>query len=145
MESDHLHKQIRAIPFMNGLTNPARAAFVSAVESVGQQENVPKGTVLFQQGSHGAAMGCIVLSGQIRISKPNSPDLVCYAPELLGETKQINPHAQRNATVDALTELDVIKFNWTSLESQLAQIAAEMDVKAIEKALEDYSWRHITE
>jgi hypothetical protein len=145
MEPDQLHEQIRAIPFMAGLSNPARAAFVSAVVSVGKQEKVPTGTVLFVQGSQGAAMGCIVLTGEVRISKPNSPELICYAPELLGETKQVNPDAHRNATVDAVTELEVIKFNWTSLKSQLAQIATEIDVLAIEKALEDYAWRHITE
>jgi hypothetical protein len=145
MEPDQLHEQIRAIPFMSGLSNPARAAFVSAVVSVGKQEKVPTGTVLFVKGSQGAPMGCIVLTGEVRISKTNSPELICYAPELLGETKQVNPDAHRNATVDAVTELDVIKFNWTSLKSQLTQIATETDVVAIEKALEDYAWRHITE
>jgi len=145
MESNQVHEKIRAIPVMDGLPESAKAAFVSAVTAAGKQEAVPNGTVLFVQGSKGAAMGCIILSGEVRISKPNSPELMAYAPELLGETKKVNPDAQRNATVEAASDLEVIKFNWTGFESHITQTAIAADVVAIEKALQDYAWRHITE
>lgn len=145
MEQNQVHEQIRALSFMAGLPEPAKAAIVSVIDTVGKQDKVPTGTVLFRQGSVGTPMGCIVLSGEVRISKPNSPEITCYAPELLGETKQVNPDAHRTATVDALTDLVVIKFNWTSFESHLATIATDGDVTKIEQALQDFAWRHITE
>ncbi|PCJ67096.1 MAG: hypothetical protein COA73_00315 [Candidatus Hydrogenedentota bacterium] len=145
MDSESIRKQLVDLPFFHSLDVGVRNVLAQVIQSVSKFDSVPAGTVLFKKGSQGADVGCIVLSGEIRIQKPEAPEIITSAPELLGEMKQVNPDAQRTATVDAQTDLEILKFKWDAFNTGIQNALSESDAQAVKQAIHDYAWQHISE
>ena len=145
MDSEQVETQLLALPFLASLSDATRKTFARTMQTVTKAESVRAGTTLFRQGSQGSNLGCVLLSGEVTIAKTSAPETICVAPALLGEMKQINPEAQRTATVTSVEEIVVMKFNWSKFQDALRQALSESEIKAIETAIQDYAWQHITE
>jgi CRP-like cAMP-binding protein len=145
MDSDSIRKELVDLPFFQSLTTEVRNVLAQVIQTVSKAEHIPAGTFLFKRGSQGEDVGCIVLRGDIRVEKSGTPEIVSSAPELLGEMKQVNPDALRTANVDAVTDLDVLKFSWDAFNNGIRNAMSEPDAQTVKQAIKDYAWQHISE
>lgn len=144
MEEDQRRSQILKLEFLGSLTPNLVDYVVDTFLEISEYGRFSKHAVLFTEGDQGSDAGYLLLGGEISVTKSSAPEIRCQAPELLGEMKQFNPNQERTATVEAVDELEVLRFNWYDFSAAMEQGLNESDRAAVTSALESCAWQHFT-
>lgn len=136
---------LRNLRFMQQLGPAARDKAIAAFEAVSEAESMNPGVCLFQEGERDTDRGYVLLDGEVRIVKSTAPELTVAAPELLGEMVQYNPKAERTATVESATAIQVLSFRWSAFNDALVRTCSPEETDEIQKAFQDYAWEHFTQ
>ena len=124
------------------LSEDLRNEVAKMIRDIAEDQTIPAGDVVFEQGEAGTDSGCIITAGTLLISKSSGTEIRCDAPLLIGEMEQFNPVHQRTATVVAATELQMLRFSWHAFQNALHDRLEKDNAAAVEKALADYAWKH---
>ena len=144
MTSDETKAAILQFKCLRTLPGDLRHQVAGILEKVAEQRRVPKASVWFHEHEQSKNMGYLLIAGQVKIEKADTPEIVCQAPELLGEMMQFNPMHERTATVSALDDCVVMQFPWEAFWAEIQENCTEADQKKIRSALEEVAWSHIT-
>jgi CRP-like cAMP-binding protein len=142
MWPDEQARLIRELPFMLDLSESVQERVQRAIMEVSESLDIPSGRVLFREGDTAPNDGYVLLRGSVRVEKSASPETTAYAPALLGELQQFHPEHRRGATVTALEELDVLRFDWPRLDAALASRLDNAEQGQVREALRRYGWLH---
>jgi CRP-like cAMP-binding protein len=145
MNNAELNKRLERMRLIRELPDPMRNAAIRLFLDVSKARTVPDGSVLFEVGDVVGDRGYVLVDGTVSIEKADRPMLEVTAPELLGELKQLDPGHRRTATVKAVGNVAVLKFDWGEFFTAAAQIFSEDQMKALRTGLEQVAWSHIAE
>jgi len=113
-ESDDLRKLL-GLPLLHYVPNmpeATRQCIARLFLAVGQPSNLSNGDILLRQGGLGGDVGFVLLEGSVEVEKEGEKAVPVCSPALLGEMHQLNPRAQRTATVRAQGHTTVLQFSW---------------------------------
>lgn len=144
MDKEQRRSEMSKLELLDALSGDLRHQVVNTLLEISEYERFAKNAILFTEGDQGSDVGYILLKGDILVRKTHAPEVLCQAPELLGEMKQFNPNRQRTATVEAVTELLVMRFSWHDFNDAIEQILSDTDQEAVIQALESCAWQHFT-
>lgn len=142
MEQEDIRDVLKAVPFVQALPDSIRDDLLDIILEISEPVTIEEGTILFTEGERGSDVGYFLLKGDVEIRKSNGMDSSCPAPELLGEMKQFNPVGLRTATVESLTDLDLLSFDWADFRAATEDYFPPDDLKALEDVMENYAWQH---
>ena len=101
--------------------------------------------VLFQKDDTATDIGIVLLEGEVSVIKIDTPEIIAYAPDLLGEMAQLNPAKQRTADVTAATQLQVLRFKWSDFKATAQQQLTQQELEKFTSALQEHAWQHFTQ
>ena len=145
MNTEALRQRLYQLSFMTPLAPPLKGKLADLFIGISDGKKVPAQTRLFVAGAPTTDEGVIVLDGEIRVDKPDAPEIVVPAPHLIGEMSQFNPSRQRTATVIANTDLKALVFKWTDFNDKAKAYLEPDEVEATNTAMQEYAWQHFTE
>ena len=145
MSSESTFDRICEVSMMRELPQVLRDRVASIIEDISKLRKVPKGAVILREMEGGADKGYILLEGAVGILKTDAPKHRCPAPELLGEIMQFNPAHVRTATVGAVEDCLVLKFEWETFWAALGAESTSEEVAKVRSALEERAWVHFAE
>ena len=100
------------LPVIAELPEPMCSRVAMALLWIGQPAQFAVGEAIFVQDDEDEHTGCALLIGEVEVL-PDSQDAVrVKAPDLLGEMQQLEPTAQRTATVQVTREAWTLMFSW---------------------------------
>ncbi|NUM56250.1 MAG: cyclic nucleotide-binding domain-containing protein [Candidatus Hydrogenedentes bacterium] len=105
-------KRLLLLPFITELPEPLRARIAMCLLWIGQPAQFAVGDAIFVQGDEDENTGCVLLQGEVEVLRGNQDAVRVQAPELLGEMQQLEPTAQRTATVQAIADAQTLLFSW---------------------------------
>jgi len=85
------------------------------------------GQALFVEGDERDTSGCILIEGDVTITREGADPVTCSAPELFGEMHQLEETAQRTATVWAATDALVLRFDWHEFVSSIGLLLTQSE------------------
>ena len=144
MKPEKILERIQALAFMRELAPALPPRVAGAFVEVSEQRKVSEGGTWIREHEHSEDKGYILLRGKVAITRSEAPDVVCEAPELLGEMMQFNPMHERTATVAAADECLVLRFFWDTFWTKLGETLSEDEVQQVRTALESQAWDHLT-
>lgn len=144
MEPADIRSTLTTLPFIQALPEGMRNEMIDVILEITEPADIEKETELFTEGERGSDVGYFLLEGDVEVRKSVNFDIQVSAPELLGEMKQFNPVGLRTATVESLTPLQVLSFDWSDFRNATEDHFSPEDLAILEKALEDYAWQHFT-
>lgn len=127
------------------LSEKINTAWTESIAEVGTETGVRAGGKILSKDDSNVDLGFILLSGDIRIEKMDSPEIVKPGPELLGEMGQLNPTRVRTADVYAETDTSLVQFNWAQLNAALLKRLSEEEIQSLMSGIQQYAWGHFTE
>lgn len=145
MDKNAARERILAMPVLAPLGPALREKIADVFLTMGAPERIPANTTLFTRGDASDGRGIVLLDGEVSVLKEGNPEVVALAPDLLGEMAQLNPTKQRTATVNAATDLVVMRFKWPTFTKAAQQKLSDEDIEAFTAALQEYAWQHFTE
>ncbi len=121
-----------------------RTELAAVLLGISEARRVPKGCTWIREHEHAKNKGFVLLKGTAKILKSDTPEILCRAPELIGEMMQFSPLHERTATVLAAENCVVLQFIWDDfwarVEAQFPQAARQQ----IRSAVEGLAWTHLT-
>jgi CRP-like cAMP-binding protein len=144
MTPEEILATILQISFLRTLPEQLRHQVAGILEETGELRQVPKSAAWLREHEQGKNLGYLLLKGQAKVEKTDAPEIICRAPELLGEMMQFNPAHERTASVTALEDCVVMQFSWDAFWEALQAKCPEADQKKVRSALEEVAWRHVT-
>jgi CRP-like cAMP-binding protein len=141
---EELHHTIYSLDFMNELPDDLRGKVATILVNVGELRQAHKGETWICEHEHTTDNGYILLNGKARVRRPEAPEGVCPAPELIGETMQFSPLHQHSATVSAMGDCMVLQFTWEYFWRRVQETFSEEEQGRIRTALENLAWDHLT-
>lgn len=145
MEAIALANLVENQRFFAALSKQIQPVVVGVFASISEFEKVPADTVLFEKGDPTADEGILVLKGEISVDKEGHPIKHVSGPELVGEMAQLNPTGRRTATVSAVTDLELLRFQWYSFRNEITRLLGEGGAATVQETLESFAWEHFTE
>ncbi|MBX7255825.1 MAG: cyclic nucleotide-binding domain-containing protein [Candidatus Hydrogenedentes bacterium] len=112
MNLQRVRSCIRETPVFKGLTPRMIDRVGMTLLWTGEIIRFSPGQPLFVEGDERDTSGCILLDGDVTITREGGDPVTCTAPELFGEMHQLEETAQRTATVWAATDAVVLRFDW---------------------------------
>lgn len=145
MEAIALASLVENQRFFAALPKNIQAVVVGIFASISDYEKVSAKTVLFNKGDPTADEGILILKGEISVEKEGHPAKQVSGPELVGEMAQLNPAGLRTATVSAVTELELLRFQWYSFRNEITRLLGEDGAETVQRTLESFAWDHFIE
>lgn len=145
MEAIALASLVESQPFFAALPNKIRPAVIGIFAAISDYEKVSSNAVLFQKGDPTADEGILILKGEISVDKEGHPIKHVTGPELIGEMAQLNPTGQRTATVSAVTDLELLRFQWYSFRNEITRLLGKGGAETVQETLESFAWNHFIE
>lgn len=142
-DGDDLEFRLAGLSLLLDLPSTARHEVLSMLLEIGKREIVSEGETIFSEGDTAGDTGYVLLSGSVKVEKSYSESTICFAPALIGEAKQFVPGSARTATVRALDDLDVLRFDWNRFHGESERRLDEHDLNVLGKALLGYAWTHL--
>lgn len=113
---------LQTLPLMHGMSEETHGRLAQLLEDIGERGPISGGEVLFQQGGLGGETGLVLLTGKVLVEREGEEPVVLESPVLLGEMYQLNPRAQRTATVTAKGPGTVLKFSWREFYAHAKEV-----------------------
>ena len=142
MDIDEVRAKIKGLRFMHHLTDALQEKVVDLIQRSSVPRSIPVGGVFIHQGEHVDNKGYILLQGAVVVRKEGFPDVVCKAPELIGEIMQFNPAGTRTATCAGAVESVVLRFLWDEFWKDAEATLSAAEVGKLREALENEAWEH---
>lgn len=112
MTLSEYRKKLLLLPFIAELPEPLRARVAMCLMWIGQPAQFAVGDAIFVQGEEDENIGCVLLQGEVEVLRDSLEAIRVPAPNLLGEMQQLEPTAQRTATVQVTIEAQTLLFSW---------------------------------
>jgi len=144
MDTEKVRELILKVPAIKTLPGDLAEKVTDVILEIGDVRRVAEGQTMTKEHRPGKNRGFVLLKGKINIEKHDVPPSVCRPPELLGEVMQFNPKAQRTATLTAIDECWVIRFQWNEFWNTLMTNYTEPEVAKVREVMEDRAWEHFT-
>ena len=141
---DQLHRTICGLSFMAELPGDLRITVASILINVSKLRQAHKGDTWIHEHECAADKGYVLLRGKARVQREETPEGICPAPELIGETMQFNPLHQCIATVSAAGECMVMQFTWHDFWARMQEACSAEEQRKVRTALENLAWDHLT-
>jgi CRP-like cAMP-binding protein len=147
MAGPNVVDRIADLSFLLDLDPALTEHVIQAFIDVGEPARLQQNASLLSEGDAGSDVGYIVLQGLVAVERSDGFRKTMPAPALLGEMKQFhfNTKEERTATVQAATDLQVLRFEWESFYEKLEACTTEEEREAFRVALRDYAWMHFLE
>lgn len=145
MSSESTFERICEVSVMRELPQELRERVAYIIEDISKKRKVPKGAVILREMEGGNAKGYILLEGAVGVLKTDAPKHRVPAPELLGEIMQFTPAQVRTATVGAVEDCLVLKFEWDTFWAALTAESTPDEVGKVRSLLEERAWTHFAE
>ncbi|NUM53242.1 MAG: hypothetical protein HUU46_06335 [Candidatus Hydrogenedentes bacterium] len=142
MDMDEVRTKIKGLRIMHGLDDALQEKLTDLLQSISAPRVVPAGGVFIHEHEHVDNKGYILLEGRVLVRKEGFPDVVCKAPELIGEIMQFNPAGVRTATCAGAVESIVLRFMWDEFWTRAEKILSEEELKQVKETLETQAWEH---
>lgn len=142
MDMDEVRDRIKSLRIMQGLSDPIRERLTDLLQSIAVPRTVRAGAVFIHQNEHVDNKGYILLQGAVLVRKEGFPDVICKAPELVGEIMQFNPAGLRTATCAGATECVVLRFTWDEFWTKAEQEFSPVEMEQLRDVLETQAWEH---
>ncbi|MDZ4861638.1 MAG: cyclic nucleotide-binding domain-containing protein [Candidatus Hydrogenedentes bacterium] len=112
MNLSEYRNRLSSVAMILDLPEPMRTRVSMIFLWVGQPARFSPGDCIFVQGDEDENTGCVLLRGEVDVIRAHETAIPVVAPELLGEMQQLEPTAQRTATIQAVTEVESLLFSW---------------------------------
>lgn len=145
MRQDELRKYLNEVDFFGGLSRDVQDHLTAVFQAISEEKTLPEGLVLFRAGEKGSNRGYVILEGDFSVQKPNTPMVHAESPDLLGEIELFNPSKQRTATVEAMTDLKVLEFQWSDFMAKCKELLKPEQYTTVRDAIESHAWQHFAE
>ena len=146
MSKDSVYYElIRDLRALEGLPAALRERLAEIIQQISKLRTIAKGSVIFRESTAHHNTGYVLLEGAVGILKTDAPKHRCDAPELIGEIMQFNPAHTRTATVGAVEDCTVYRFEWDEFWNAANEAFTAEEVDKIRSALESRAWQHFTE
>lgn len=142
MDIDKVRVNIRALRIMKDLDEGLQEKLADLFQSIGIPRTVPAGGVFIHEREHVDNKGYILLEGRVLVRKEGFQDVVCKAPELIGEIMQFNPAGVRTATCAGAVDSVVLRFMWDEFWERAEKALTEEELKLVRETLETQAWEH---
>lgn len=142
MDQEDIRDVLERVSFVQALPENMRDEMLDIISEISEPVTIEEGTVLFTEGERGSDVGYFLLKGEVDVRKSNGMDSTCPAPELLGEMKQFNPVGLRTATIESLTDLELLSFDWADFRAATEDYFSPEELKSLEEVMENYAWQH---
>jgi len=139
-----VHHILCGLSFMTELAEDLRPRVASILVNISKLRPSYKGEMWIQEHERGTDNGYILLKGRARVQRPELPEGICPAPELIGETMQFNPLHECTATVSAAVDSVVMQFTWHDFWARMEETCTKEEQKEVWTALENLAWDHLT-
>ena len=110
------------VPFINDLPGPLRERVAMCLFWIGQPAQFAVGDTIFVQGNEDENTGCALLLGEVEVLRDSQAPVRVPAPDLVGEMQQLEPTAQRTATVQVTLEAQTLLFSWHDFVACLGMV-----------------------
>ncbi len=136
MEYDEQLQKIMALPLFQSVPEPVQRQFGDLFLAAGDSTDLTDGEALLHQGGLGGDTGYVLLKGHVVVEREGLDPLIVPAPALLGEMSQINPHAQRSATVSSKGRVEVLAFSWRQLYAKAKAMLTQSELFLLMECIE---------
>ncbi|GMW00845.1 MAG: hypothetical protein AMXMBFR84_19820 [Candidatus Hydrogenedentota bacterium] len=126
---------VRQLAFLNSLPETMTDGLGMIFLWIGFDEVLPDGAVVFEEGDDKDVTGAVLLRGRVSIARSGGDAVEIAAPELLGEMQQLTDTAQRTATVTAVGEVELLRFEWHELVGLAGSMFTPQEQMLIRDAL----------
>lgn len=140
-----MQEAVMRLHVMHGLETRLRDCLGDVILRLGEARSLPAHARFLKEGESADDKGFVLVEGTLAIRRSDRPEVICDAPELLGEMQQFNPLHARTATVSSVTPCVVLRFHWTEFWETLDREFAPEDIELIREALKAQAWEHFTE
>lgn len=118
-------RRLLLLPFIDELPGPMRERVAMVLLWIGQPAQFSVGDAIFVQGEEDENTGCVLLHGDVEVLRDHREAVHVKAPELLGEMQQLEPTAQRTATVQVTAEAHTLMFSWHDFVAYSGQLLTQ--------------------
>jgi len=112
MDLSEYRRRLLGLPVLSALPGPVRERVAMCLLWVGRPAHFAVGDTVFVQGNEDENTGCALLEGEVEVLRDHQDPVRVQSPDLLGEMQQLEPTAQRTATVQVTAEADALLFAW---------------------------------
>jgi CRP-like cAMP-binding protein len=112
---------------------------------IGIPRTIQVGEKLFEEGAHDENFGCVLLTGQVDVTRNEELLEKLHAPELLGEILQFTNDRARTATVKAATPCSILAFDWCKFGSESVKFYDESEQALFKHLLTQCAWQRCAE
>jgi len=127
---------LQNLPLVEGLPEETRRRVAALLDEIGERQDLQGGEVLFLQGGLGGDSGFVLLNGGVMVEREGESPVPLAAPVLLGEMHQLNPRAQRTATVRAQGPGATLKFSWREFYAHAKELLSPKEQALCMKNIE---------
>ena len=135
MDLDEVNARIKRLRFMQHFDDELQEKLADLFQSVSTPRAAPAGGVFIRENERINDKGYILLDGALLIRKEGYPDVVCAAPQLIGEVMQFNPAGVRTATCAGAVDGLILRFTWEQFWSRAATVLTETELASVKDAL----------
>jgi hypothetical protein len=147
MTPEQITRQLENLAFMFDLSDSLKAIVVATLAEVSRLEQVSPDTVLLAPDDSQPDTGFVLLGGSVEIQGADGFGTTLEPPVILGEMKQFHfeHSSKRMATVRAVCEVNVLRFQWPELYTALEARISAAEMTEFRTALHDHAWMHYLE
>ncbi len=144
MNQDDIKYAVETLNFTKSLPYALQEKFVKIIAKCSTAETLREMSPLFTEGDTEGDEGYILLEGEVAVRSSQKAEFSIFGPELIGETKQFNPNNIRTATLEAMEEVKVLKFEWDDFWTYARGMLSEEEVARMKEGLSNYAWEHFS-
>jgi len=135
------NRQVLAgLTFLGKLPDKAQEAVCGILNDISSESSVEEGENLLREGHLGFGSGYILIEGTVELDRPGLDSLTLDAPALLGEISRFSKDDVRTATVDARSNLRLLRLSWDTLYERAEEALSEEEYKIFRNAVEAVVW-----
>jgi len=112
MDIIEYRQRLLDLPVIAALPGAMRDRVAMCLLWVGRPAQFGVGDTIYVQGQEDENTGCALLDGEVEVLRDHQDAVRVSAPELLGEMQQLEPTAQRTATVQVTADAHALLFAW---------------------------------
>ncbi|MBI5095248.1 MAG: Crp/Fnr family transcriptional regulator [Candidatus Hydrogenedentes bacterium] len=136
---------IGKIGILKELATDLRTEMAEILAGISDLRKVPMGKCWIHEHEKAPNNGYVLLEGSVIVRKSGTPDIECEAPEFLGEMMQFMPSHERTASVTALSDCAVLRFQWDDFWKEISAKLSPEHQEKIKEAIKNTTWAHFAQ